>query len=289
MNEATKITPSYQIPSILLRGIPFRFESPVVMGIINLTIDSFHSSSRAKSLTDVLKLAEKHLAGGAVFLDLGAASTRPGAKLSAPQDELPVLLPALEALRKEFPSVYFSVDTYHSLVAREAASTGADLINDVSGGRFDPEMFKTIAVLRLPYVLMHSIETPETMQMNPHYDDVVMDVLKQLDEKRKQLLALGLADVLIDPGFGFGKTLEHNFRLMAGLQNFQLLNAPVLVGISRKSMITKTLNVSSDDALNGSTALNMYALSKGAHILRVHDSKEAFETIQLFNQMSRFQ
>jgi len=259
------------------------------MGIINLTDDSFHSGSRAKSLMEVLKLAEKHITGGAVFLDLGAASTRPGAKLSTPQDELPVLLPAIEALRKEFPGVYLSVDTYHSFVARETTSAGADMINDISAGRFDPEMFKTMADLRVPYVLMHSIETPETMQMNPHYEDVVMDVLKQLDEKRKQLLALGLADILIDPGFGFGKTLEHNFRLMAGLQNFQLFNAPVLVGISRKSMITKTLNLSSDDALNGTTALNMVALSKGAHILRVHDSKEAFETIQLFNQMSRFQ
>jgi dihydropteroate synthase len=258
------------------------------MGIINLNDDSFYSNSRAKSIAETIKLAEKHISGGAKFLDLGATSTRPGAELSAPSDEYR-LFPAIESLRKEFPDVFISIDTYHAQVARRAVEAGADLINDISGGRLDAEMFYTIAALRVPYILMHSIETPETMQFNPIYKDVLKEVLMQIEEKRKQLLSMGVSDIIIDPGFGFGKTLEHNFRLLAGLQNFKLLNSPVLAGVSRKSMITKSLNVPSAEALNGTTALNMYALTKGAHILRVHDAKEASETIELFNQLAIYE
>lgn len=285
MNEGTKITPSSEFPSILLRGIPFRFKTPVVMGIINLTSDSFYSSSRAAKTDELLRLADRHIREGAQFLDLGAASTRPGASLSASRDELEVLLPGIEAIQKHFPEIYISVDTYHSEVAKATIEAGADILNDVSGGRFDARMFETIARYKVPYVLMHSIETPATMQNAPEYDNVLADVLAYLKERIDLLHHLGVADLIIDPGFGFGKNPEHNFRLMAGLDNLHLLNCPVLVGVSRKSMITRTLQVPVSEALTGTTALHMYALTKGAHLLRVHDVKEAVETVRLFEQL----
>ncbi|MCB0819939.1 MAG: dihydropteroate synthase [Bacteroidetes bacterium] len=286
MNQATKITPSAQISSILLRGIPFHFDNPVVMAIVNINSDSFHGASRATSLDEILKLTEMHISGGARFIDLGTTSTRPGAALSHATEEIPVLLPAIRAIRKEFPGVFISVDTYHSTVAEVAVAEGADIINDISGGRFDEFMFEKIAALRVPYILMHSVKTPETMQDSPLYKDVLSEVLFDLESKIQKLQHLGVSDIIIDPGFGFGKTNEHNFRLMAGLSNFKLANCPILVGISRKSMITKTLGIKSDEALNGTTALNMYALMNGAAILRVHDALEAFQTIQLFQALN---
>lgn len=255
------------------------------MGIVNINSDSFYGASRATTLNQILKLTENHIRGGAQFIDLGATSTRPGALLSQASDEITALLPAIGAIRKEFPKVYISVDTYHASVASAAVSEGADIINDISGGRFDAQMFGTIVSLKVPYVLMHSIETPQTMQDSPRYDNVLNEVIFDLALKIKMLHSLGHADIIIDPGFGFGKTNQHNFSLLAGLSSFRLTSSPILVGISRKSMITKTLEINSAEALNGTTALNMYALTKGANILRVHDALEAYQAIQLFKAL----
>lgn len=252
------------------------------MGIVNVNDDSFHTASRAKKLDDVLRLAEKYVNGGASFLDIGASSSRPGAQISNAQDELKSLEGIFERLRMEFPDVFLSVDTYHASVARHALAEGADLVNDISAGSIDAAMFETVAHLRVPYILMHMQGRPETMQQNPQYSDVVQDVVLFMAEKVTQLRQLGVRDIVIDPGFGFGKTLEQNYTLLRHLYEFVLMDIPVLAGVSRKSMVTRLLDVSPADALNGTTALHMLALMHGAHILRVHDAAEATQCISVY-------
>jgi dihydropteroate synthase len=251
------------------------------MGIINVNSDSFFAGSRAQTLDAVCKLAEKHVRGGAQFIDVGACSTRPGSSISQPREEWSRLSGVFSRLRKEFPDTYLSVDTYWALVAENCVNEGADMINDVSAGSIDINLLPMVARLQVPYVLTHMQGSPATMQVSPQYNHVNFDVIYFLAQKQKELYSLGCRDVIVDPGFGFGKTLNHNYMLLKHLDGLLTLNAPLLVGVSRKSMITTILNLSSSDALNGTTALHMLALNKGAHILRVHDAMEATQCIAI--------
>ncbi len=282
-----KITPSSEFPSICIEGKLLSFNIPKVMGIINVNEDSFFSGSRATHLNDITNKFQKNLQEGAAIIDIGASSTRPGAQLSQAVDEINCLCPLIKHLKREFPESVISIDTYHSSVASAVINEGASIINDISGGNFDMDMFAAVAQLKVPYVLMHIQGTPSTMQLNPVYNDVVSDVLQDLASKLNTLFGLGCSDVIVDPGFGFGKTIEQNYALLQGLNRFTKLNVPVLAGLSRKSMINKVLNLSSQESLNGTTALNMIALLQGASLLRVHDVKEAVQCVQLFNAYSQ--
>jgi dihydropteroate synthase len=259
---------------------------PKIMGVINLTPDSFYKASRAANTTATLKVAEQMLVEGATFLDLGAMSSRPGAPLITAEEELNRLLPALRAVVKQFPMAIVSVDTIFSETAKAVVSEGATMINDISGGTLDPKMFETIAQLGVPYVLMHTRGTPKTMQQQTQYDDIALDILDDLIQKVGNLRQLGVKDILIDPGFGFGKTVEQNFILLKKLSVFKILGLPLLAGLSRKTMIWKSLQITPEQALNGTTALNMVALLHGANILRVHDVRPAVETIQLYELLN---
>jgi dihydropteroate synthase len=268
-------------PSLNLRGELVSFEQARVMGILNVNSDSFFAGSRVSIVDEALKLAEKHIAEGADFIDIGATSTRPGSLMSDPDTEWKVLFPILKAVRKIFPEVFISVDTYHSSVMKHAFSEGVDLINDISAGKFDAAFFETLIQLKLPYVLSHIQGIPETMQQKPEYSNVLAEVLFELSSKVNLLRDAGLANLIIDPGFGFGKTVEQNYMLLSHLREFTQLKAPVLIGVSRKSMVTKVLDVSVDEALNGTSILHVLALQNGANILRVHDVKEAVEAIKI--------
>jgi dihydropteroate synthase len=255
--------------------------SPQVMGIINITPDSFYDGGKLKTENDVLILADKMLKEGAAILDVGGMSTRPGADEVSQEEELKRVIPAIAIIHKNFPASIISIDTWRSKVAEAAVNAGASMVNDVSGGRFDENLIPAISKLRVPYVLMHMQGTPQTMQRDPKYEDEVREVFEFLKEKMLELNQLGIHDIIIDPGFGFGKTVEHNFRLLNHLDVFKILGLPVLAGLSRKSMICKALKVNPGKALNGTTALNAVALLKGAKLLRVHDVKEAREVIEL--------
>jgi dihydropteroate synthase len=261
-------------------------ETPKVMGIINLTPDSFFADSRKQNLDDVLQQAEKMLGEGATFLDLGAYSSRPGAADISIQQELDRLLPTVEALSKNFPLAVLSVDTFRGIVAEAAVEAGAHIINDISGGQLDDTMFETIARLQVPYILMHMRGTPQTMTQQTDYKDLFLDVYDYFADRFYRLKQLGVQDVIIDPGFGFAKKNEQSYALMARLQEFNAFGLPVLVGISRKRMVYHITGGNAGDALNGTTALNTVALTKGANILRVHDVKEAVEVIKIW-QMCR--
>jgi dihydropteroate synthase len=252
-------------------------QSPVIMGVINLTPDSFFESSRFQGIQQAVETAGRMILEGAEILDLGAMSTRPGAEEIHADAELQRLVPALWAIRQAFPGAFLSVDTYRSLVAREAARNGADMINDISGGSFDEHMFGAIAELGLPYVLMHTGGKPKTMQDKPVYKNVLEDVHFFFKQNIDLLRSRGINQVILDPGFGFGKTIEHNYRLLAGLPFLGSLGQPVMAGISRKSLINKILSTAPGSALNGTTVLNTIALLNGADILRVHDVKEAMQ------------
>lgn len=257
---------------------------PVVMGILNATPDSFYNKGRDSDTDSLLKIAEKMIRDGAAILDIGGATTKPGAALIDAQQELDRVIPIIELIYKHFPDVWLSTDTYNASVAKEAVAAGVSIINDVSAGRFDAQMLQTVAALKVPYIAMHMQGTPETMQLDPQYADVVVEVRNYLQDTCTACYNAGITDVIIDPGFGFGKTLQHNFSLLNELNTFRILGKPILAGISRKSMICKALKVNPDRALNGSTALHMAALQQGASILRVHDVKEAMEVITLFSQ-----
>lgn len=250
-------------------------DRPKIMGILNVTPDSFFDGGRYNNEDALLSQAEKLLKEGADLLDIGAFSTRPGAAEVSLEEERGRMLPAVEALHRNFPGTVLSIDTYRSQVARETVAAGAHMINDISGGTLDDQMFKTIADLQVPYILMHIKGTPQNMQDAPNYEDVTQEVLYYFSEKIAQLRALGVNDIIVDPGFGFGKTIAHNYQLMAHLELFHSLRAPLLVGISRKSMIWRPLEISPEEALNGTSVLNTLAIQHGAHFLRVHDVKEA--------------
>lgn len=270
------------------RGRLVDLATPVVMGIINLTPDSFYPQSRINSIPDVLKRVEQILQQGGRIIDLGAYSSRPGAEHISCEEEIARLVPFLKEIRRHYPEVILSVDTFRSEVAKVAVNDyTADIINDISGGEMDPQMFEMVAQLKVPYILMHMQGTPQNMQMNPVYRDVVAEVSYNLAEKTDRLRSMGVADVIIDPGFGFGKNLDQNYQLLKNLDQLALFEYPVLVGISRKSMIYKFLDVTPGESLNGTSVLNTLALMRGANILRVHDVNEAVECIKLVEKIKR--
>ncbi|HEY0057512.1 MAG TPA: dihydropteroate synthase [Flavisolibacter sp.] len=267
--------------SINCTGRLVTFEVPRVMGILNATPDSFFSGSRLGDDRDLLGKAEKMLRDGATFLDIGGQSTRPGSEMIDAEEEARRVLPAVEMIAKHFPQALVSIDTFYATVARQAVDAGACMINDVSAGTIDPLMIQTVAALSVPYVLMHMQGLPRNMQQEPAYNDVVLEVYDALNKKLYELRELGVKDVIIDPGFGFGKTAAHNFQLLGGLEYLGTLGQAILIGLSRKGTITKILNCKADEALNGTTVLNTVALLNGASILRVHDVKEAMEAVAL--------
>ncbi len=282
--------PSYlkQRKTMTSNGRIISLDKPLVMGIINVTDDSFYNGSRYKLGFRIAARAEQIIREGGSIIDVGACSTRPGAKPVSEQQELKRLAKALHAIRKKYPEAIISVDTYRSRVARMAVGDyRANIINDISAGELDPEMFSTIAELKIPYVLMHMRGTPETMQQNPTYDNVIREIITYLNGKIEQLKQLGVSDIIVDPGFGFGKTVDHNFSILKNLQVFRLFERPILVGLSRKSMISKTLEIPAAKCLNGTTVLNTMALLNGATILRVHDVREATEAIKLVESTTR--
>ncbi len=260
-------------------------KTPLVMGILNITPDSFYAASRYQQIDDILHHAEKMLSEGAAMLDIGGMSSRPGAAIISAEEELQRVLPVIDAIIKNFPEAILSIDTVRAAVARQSVEAGAALINDISAGRMDEKMYPTVAELGVPYVLMHMQGTPRTMQQAPVYENVCLEVLDFFIEEVGKLRALGVKDLILDPGFGFGKTLSHNYQLLKHLHVFQILELPILVGISRKSMVYKPFGGSAKEALNGTTALHLVALQQGAKLLRVHDVKEAMEVIHLWKQL----
>jgi dihydropteroate synthase len=257
---------------------------PVIMGIINATPDSFY---KGNINDDILLLATKMIAGGAAILDIGGQSTRPGSERITTEEEMKRVLPVIEGIHKNFPDTIISIDTYSSKVAAAAVEAGAAIVNDISAGNMDAAMITTVAALKVPYICMHMQGTPNTMQVHPQYDDVTKEVLDFFIAKLAQCKKAGIKDIIIDPGFGFGKTIAHNFSLLKKMEVFKILQVPVLAGLSRKSTIYKTLNTTAENAMNGTTVLNTLALHNGATILRVHDVKEAAETIALFSAYTK--
>lgn len=264
-------------------------DRPLVMGIINSTPDSFYAGSRFTGTDAVLVQCEKIVREGATIIDIGGQSTRPGSIAVGAEEELRRVITVIEAIHRQFPETFISIDTYYSLVAKEAVSAGASIVNDVSGGTIDELMIPVVASLKIPYVLMHIKGTPQTMQQEAKYDNVTKEVLDYFIQQVPRLQRAGINDIIIDPGFGFAKTIAHNFELLRNLSVFQVLGRPLLLGISRKSTIYKTLHITSAEALNGTTVLNTVGLMHGAHILRVHDVKEAQEAIQLINALKESQ
>lgn len=267
-----------------LKGHLHKYDCPQVMGILNITPDSFYSGSRTMRDSEIASRIETMIVQGANFIDVGAYSSRPGAEDVSPEEEISRLRRGMAVLRKLAPDIPVSIDTFRADVARTAIEEmGADIINDISGGTLDKNMFSTVANLKVPYILMHMRGTPATMQQFTNYDDVTAEVIHDLSVKLRRLRLLGVADVIIDPGFGFSKTLEQNFELMRNLSEFSVLECPVLVGISRKSMITRSLGIETSEALAPTVALDAVALTKGAAFIRVHDVREAVQTVSLFN------
>lgn len=261
--------------------------TPLVMGVINVTPDSFFESSRSSNQTEVVNKVGKMVEEGATIIDIGAFTSKPGATLVSVDEEWKRLENILPLIRKEFSNVVISLDTYRSEIIKRAYQVaGIDIVNDISGGAWDNTVFDTVAELGLAYVLMHIQGEPNSMQVNPVYKDVASEVILSLSKTLQTLKLKGVCNIIVDPGFGFGKTVEQNFELLNRLSDFASFECPILVGISRKSMIHKTLNISPEDALNGTTALNMFALQQGAKILRVHDVKAAVECVTLFTALN---
>jgi dihydropteroate synthase len=274
--------------SIQLNGRLILLNKPCVMGILNLTPDSFYEGSRYQQEKEILVRAEEILLEGGLIIDIGAVSTRPGANFVSEGAELERLLPAVKVIRQHFPEAYLSIDSFRSgVVTKVYDEIGGFLVNDISGGNMDGQMFETVAKLGLPYILMHIQGTPDTMQKNPTYQDVVKDILLALSEKINTLKLLGVNDIIVDPGFGFGKNLRHNYDLLNSLDSFRLFELPLMVGVSRKAMIWKLLNGSPGESLIGTTVLNTLSLMGGADILRVHDVREAVETVKLVSEIKK--
>lgn len=265
-----------------IRGTLIDLSTPLVMGILNITPDSFYPGSRVVSVDEIIEKAGQMISEGAGMLDIGGYSTRPGAREVSTQEEGDRVESAVEPLAKYFPNLIISVDTFRAEVAERAIGKGAHIINDVAGGTLDDGMFEAVAPLRVPYILMHMRGTPQTMNQLTTYERLVPDILRDLRQKVAILQSKGVADLIIDPGFGFAKTVAQNFELMRELEQFKLLGYPVLVGVSRKTTVYKTLQISPEEALNGTTVLNTLALERGASILRVHDVKPAVEAVKLW-------
>jgi dihydropteroate synthase len=272
--------------TINCKGQLIDLSAPKVMGILNVTPDSFFDGGKYKDENSILTQAERMLSAGAGFIDIGGYSSRPGADFVSEAEELHRVVPIVELILKEFPDTLISIDTFRSEVAKQSISAGAALINDISAGKLDENMLPSIGALGVPYIMMHMRGNPKTMQQLTTYENLVKDVISYFAERISKAHAEKINDIIIDPGFGFAKTREQNFQLLNNLELLQILDKPILAGVSRKSMIYKTLNTSSEQALNGTTALHMVALQKGAKILRVHDVKEAMECVTLYNQLT---
>lgn len=260
--------------------------TPKVMGILNITPDSFFDGGNYKKESEIISQVDKMLSEGATFIDIGAYSSRPGASHISETEELNRIIPIVKLLIQHFPNITISIDTFRSKVAEESINSGASIINDISGGKMDEDMFTTVAKLQVPYIMMHMLGTPQNMQQNPSYTDVTKEVITFFANQLFKLHQLQVNDVIIDVGFGFGKTIEHNYELLKNLQLFESLDAPILAGISRKSMLYKPLKITPSMALNATTSANTIALLNGANILRVHDVKEAMEAINIVAQLS---
>ena len=269
--------------SINCKGKLISFDQPIVMGIINMTPDSFYAGSRKRELDAVVQTAGKMLEEGATFIDIGGQSTRPGSERVSAAEEGDRVIYAVEAIQHAFPNALISIDSFYSEVVRAAVQAGAAIVNDVSACSIDPELAPTVAYLQVPYVLMHMKGDLKTMQLNPVYDNVVLEVFDDLNKKMAMLIQNGIKDIIIDPGFGFGKTIAHNLQLLSGLSYFKQLGKPILVGLSRKATIYKSLQITPEEALNGTTVMNTISLLNGAQILRVHDVKAAMEAIHLIS------
>ena len=261
-------------------------DKPLVMGVINATPDSFYEGSRFSGTDKILVQAEKMIREGADILDIGGQSTRPGSEQVSEDTELSRIIESVEAIHQKFPEIIISVDTYYSTVAKKSIHAGASIVNDISSGTMDKEMLSTIAALQVPFVAMHMKGTPQRMQQQANYENVTREILDFFIRKKNECKTAGIADVIIDPGFGFAKTITQNFQLLKDLSVFKMLDAPLLVGLSRKSSVYKTLGTSPEDALNGTTVLNTIALMNGADILRVHDVRQAKEVIKLCGAVS---
>ena len=260
---------------------------PKVMGILNVTPDSFYDGGRFKNEKSILTQVEKLLKEGATFIDIGAYSSRPGADFVSEDEELKRLIPIVNAVVRSFPKSLISIDSFRSRVIKTSVEAGATMVNDISGGQLDPLMFETVGALGVPYIMMHMKGTPQTMQQKTDYSDVIKEVYTYFSKRIELARAHQIKDIILDLGFGFSKTLEQNFELLGVLDYYKHLNLPILAGVSRKSMIYKTLNTTANQALNGTTALHMVALQKGAKLLRVHDVKEAVECVQLYEMLQK--
>jgi dihydropteroate synthase len=276
----------YEPTTLNCKGQLLDLRTPIVMGVLNVTPDSFFAGSRVADEKAILMAAERMITEGSSILDIGGMSSRPGAEIIDEAEEMQRVLPAIEAIHKRFPQAIMSIDTIRASVAKASIEAGASIVNDISAGNLDEKMFVTVSKLNIPYILMHMKATPKTMQLATNYDDISLDILDFFIEKIGQLRSLGVKDIVVDVGFGFGKTLEQNYELLRKLHVFKILECPLLVGVSRKSMIYKALDIKAENALNGTTAANMLALMNGAKILRVHDVKEAVETVKIFKLYS---
>ena len=274
--------------SINCKGNLIDLSTPKIMSIVNTTPDSFYDGGQYNTIEKALQKVEVDISNNATFIDIGGYSSKPNAAHVTEEEELKRTIPVIEAILKSFPEAVISIDTFRGKVAKEAVDAGAALINDISAFELDKEMINTLKTYKVPYILMHMLGTPQNMQNNPSYKNVVKDIIQFLSNKIKELKTFGIHDIIIDPGFGFGKTLSNNYELIANLNYFKTLKHPLLVGVSRKSIIYKLLNINSLDSINGTTALNMYSLLNGANILRVHDTKEAKECIRIFNEIQKF-
>ena len=272
--------------SINFKGNLIDLSTPKVMGILNITPDSFYDGGSYTSDKDILTKTEKMLSEGATFIDVGGYSSRPGAKHISEDEELQRVIPVTELLVKEFPEILISIDTFRSNVALQSINTGACMVNDISAGNMDENMFQTVAKLQVPYILMHMKGTPQNMQQHPIYEDIIHELIYFFSKKLAELKALGINDLIIDVGYGFGKTMEHNYSLLKNLKLFKNLDVPILTGVSRKSMLWKLLGITAKEALNATTAANTIALLNGTNILRVHDVKEAMEAVKIVNQLT---
>lgn len=275
--------------TINIKGELLDFSTPLVMGILNVTPDSFYAGSRKQSEEEIIKRVQQIVDEGGKIIDIGAQSSNPKSEFLSPQTEIERLDFALKIINKHFPNLIMSVDTFYADVARFSVEEhGVAIINDISGGSLDKEMFKTVANLNVPYILMHMRGTPQTMQELTDYDNFIQDIFYYFSEKIAELHQLGVNDIIVDPGFGFSKTVEQNYELMGSLRGFSIFELPLLVGISRKSMIYRLLDITPDESLNGTTALNAFALQNGADILRVHDVKEAVETVKIMRKIDEY-
>lgn len=273
--------------TINCKGQLIDISSPTVMGILNLTPDSFYDGGSYKNENDIITQVQSMLQAGACFIDVGAYSSRPNADHVSESDELARILPVVKLLIKTFPDLILSIDTFRSAIAKSCIEAGAAIINDISAGQLDPLMMETVGDLKVPYIMMHMLGTPKTMQQHTNYTDLIKDILFFFSERIALAKKHGIIDIIIDPGFGFSKTLQQNFELLNTLELLNITDLPVLVGVSRKSMIYKTLNNTPQEALNGTTVINTICLQKGASILRVHDVKEAMECVMLLNALKQ--